>query len=220
MYVVFLGVPGAGKGTQAQSVAERLGLAHLATGDLLREAVRVGSDLGRQAKVIMDKGELVPDGVVVAMVVERLSAPDAAAGAILDGFPRNLAQAKALDEGLETLGKRVDAVVFLSVAPASVVARLSGRRECSNCRTPYHVETNPPKADGVCDRCGGTLVQRPDDVPETVQRRLAVYLEQTAPLLDYYRARGLLFEVNGEQPISDVTAQILRVLAGQGAGPA
>ena len=218
--MVFLGVPGAGKGTQAQSVAERLGLAHLATGDLLREAVRVGSDLGRQAKVIMDKGELVPDGVVVAMVVERLSAPDAAAGAILDGFPRNLAQAKALDEGLETLGKRVDAVVFLSVAPASVVARLSGRRECSNCRTPYHVETNPPKADGVCDRCGGTLVQRPDDVPETVQRRLAVYLEQTAPLLDYYRARGLLFEVNGEQPISDVTAQILRVLAGQGAGPA
>lgn len=220
MYVVFLGVPGAGKGTQAQVVADRLGIAHVSTGDLLREAVRVGSELGHQAKAYMDRGELVPDSVVVAMVVERLSVPDTAAGAILDGFPRNLAQARSLDEGLQASGKVVDAVVFLNVSEAEVVERLSGRRECSSCRTPYHVRTNPPAVEGVCDRCGGQLVQRPDDAPETVQRRLAVYLEQTAPLLDYYRARGLLFEVNGERPISDVTADILGMLAGQGAGPA
>jgi adenylate kinase len=220
MYVVFLGVPGAGKGTQAQVVAERLGLVHVATGDILREAVRVGSELGLQARSYMDRGELVPDSVVVAMVVERLAAPDTAAGAILDGFPRNIAQARALDEGLQAGGKGVDAAVFLNVPEAAVVRRLSGRRECSSCRAPYHVQTNPPAVEGVCDRCGGRLVQRPDDAPETVQRRLAVYLEQTAPLLDYYRARGLLFEVNGERPISEVTADILGVLAGQGAGPA
>ncbi len=218
MYVVFLGVPGAGKGTQAATVAERLGLAHVATGDLLREAVRVGSDLGKQAKSYMDKGELVPDSLVVAMVVDRLSAPDAARGAILDGFPRNVAQATALDDGLSGLGKAVDAVVYLNVAPTVIVDRLSGRRECSSCRTPYHVVTNPPRVADVCDRCGGTLVQRSDDQPETIQRRLAVYLEQTEPLLEYYRARGLLHEVNGEQPISQVTDQILRVLAGTETG--
>ncbi len=218
MYVVFLGVPGAGKGTQAATVAERLGLAHVATGDLLREAVRVGSDLGRQAKSYMDRGELVPDSLVVAMVVERLKAPDAAAGAILDGFPRNVAQAKALDDGLAVLGKAVDKVAFLNVAPAVVVERLSGRRECSSCRAPYHVVTAPPGVEGVCDRCGGTLVQRSDDQPETIQRRLAVYLEQTEPLLDYYRARGLLFEVDGEQPISQVTDQILRILGARETG--
>ncbi len=218
MYVVFLGVPGAGQGTQAATVAERLGLAHVATGDLLREAVRVGSDLGKQAKSDMDKGELVPDSLVVAMVVDRLSAPDAARGAILDGFPRNVAQATALDDGLSGLGKAVDAVVYLNVAPTVIVDRLSGRRECSSCRTPYHVVTNPPRVADVCDRCGGTLVQRSDDQPETIQRRLAVYLEQTEPLLEYYRARGLLHEVNGEQPISQVTDQILRVLAGTETG--
>lgn len=174
--------------------------------------------LGKQAKAFMDKGELVPDSLVVQMVVERLSASDVTAGAILDGFPRNVAQAKALDEGLGSLGKRVDGVVFLNVAAAVVVDRLSGRRECGTCRTPYHVVSAPSKVEGVCDKCGGALVQRADDQPETIQRRLAVYLEQTEPLLDYYRARGLLFEVDGEQPISDVTSEILRVLKAKETG--
>jgi adenylate kinase len=218
MYVVFLGVPGAGKGTQAALVAEKLGLAHVATGDLLREAVRVGTDLGRKAKEFMNRGELVPDQLVVAMVVERLSSPDAAAGAILDGFPRNLSQAKALDDGLGQKEKAVDAVVFLSVAEPVVVERLSGRWECGSCRTPYHALSNPPKVSGVCDRCGQPLVQRADDRPETVQRRLAVYLEQTQPLLDYYRARGILFEVDGEQPIQQVTGQVLAILSAYGMG--
>jgi adenylate kinase len=218
VYVVFIGVPGAGKGTQAAGVAERLGLAHLATGDLLREAVRVGTDLGKKAREYMDKGELVPDSLVVAMVIDRLGTPDSAAGAILDGFPRNLSQAKALEEGLAQNSKAVDAVVFLNVAEPEVVQRLSGRWECSSCRTPYHTVMNPPKAVGVCDRCGGSLVQRVDDTPETVQRRLAVYLEQTQPLLEYYRARGILFEVDGEQPIPRVTDQVLAILSAYGMG--
>ena len=218
MYVVFLGVPGAGKGTQAALVAQKLGLAHVSTGDLLREAVRVGTDLGKKAKEFMDKGDLVPDELVVAMVVNRLASPDAAGGAVLDGFPRNLSQAKALDEGLRQDGKKVDSVVFLNVAERVVVERISGRWECGSCRTPYHTVTAPPKVAGVCDRCGGALVQRPDDRPETVQRRLAVYLEQTQPLLDYYRARGILFEVNGDQPIPLVTEQILSVLSAHGMG--
>lgn len=218
MYVVFLGVPGAGKGTQAALVAEKLGLAHVSTGDLLREAVRLGTELGTRAKEYMDRGELVPDTLVVDMVLDRLAAPDASAGAVLDGFPRNLSQAKTLDEGLSGQGKAVDAVIFLNVREPVVVERLSGRWECGSCRTPFHVVTNPPKAAGICDRCGQTLVQRADDKPETVQRRLAVYLEQTQPLLDYYRARGILFEVNGEQPISQVTDQILAILAAYGMG--
>lgn len=218
MYVVFLGVPGAGKGTQAAVVAQKLGLAHVSTGDLLREAVRVGTDLGKKAKEFMDKGELVPDELVVAMVIDRMASPDASAGAILDGFPRNLSQAKALDEGLRQQSKVVDAVVFLNVAEPVVVERISGRWECGSCRTPYHTVTAPPKVASICDMCGGVLVQRPDDRPETVQRRLAVYLEQTQPLLDYYRARGILFEVNGDQPIPRVTDQVLSILSAYGMG--
>ena len=213
MYVVFLGVPGAGKGTQAALVAQKLGLAHVSTGDLLREAVRVGTDLGIKAKAYMDKGELVPDELVVAMVIGRLASPESSTGAVLDGFPRNVSQAKALDDGLRQHGKEVDAVVFLNVAEPVVVERISGRWECGSCRTPYHTVTAPPKVSGVCDKCGGALVQRPDDRPETVQRRLAVYLEQTQPLLDYYRARGILFEVNGDQSIPQVTEQILSILS-------
>jgi adenylate kinase len=212
VYVVFLGAPGAGKGTQAGLVAERLGLIRLATGDILREAVRRDTQLGRQAKEYMERGELVPDSLVVEVVVGRLSVPDAAAGAVLDGFPRNIAQAEALDRALAQRGAKVDVAVYLKVPEAELVRRLSRRWECGVCRTPYHEETHPPRTPGICDLCGGTLIQRPDDRPETVRRRLAVYFEQTAPLLDYYRQRGVLVEVDGGQPIPEVTRQVLEAV--------
>lgn len=215
MYVVFLGAPGAGKGTQAALLAEKLGLVHVATGDVLREAVRQETDLGRKAKGYMERGELVPDSLVVDLVVDRLSQPDSAAGAILDGFPRNITQAEALDEALERRGAKVDVVIYLKVSEPALVRRLAGRWECGVCRTPYHEETKPPAQPGVCDLCGGTLIQRPDDRPETVRRRLQVYFEQTAPLLEYYRQRGVLVEVDGEQPIPEVTRQVVEAVVGR-----
>lgn len=213
MYVVFLGAPGAGKGTQAGLVAERLGLGHLATGDILREAVRRETALGKQAKGYMEGGELVPDSLVVEMVVDRLSEPDVSGGAVLDGFPRNIAQAEALDEALAQRGAKVDLAVYLKVPEAALISRLAGRWECGVCRTPYHEVTKPPKTPGVCDLCGGALVQRADDKPETVRKRLRVYFEQTAPLLDYYRQRGVLADVDGEQPIPEVTRQVLEAIS-------
>lgn len=219
MYVVFLGAPGAGKGTQAEVVARRLGLPHVATGDVLREAVRRGTDLGKQVKGYMERGELVPDALVVDLVVDRLSQPDAAKGAVLDGFPRNIAQAEALDAALARRGDRVDVAIYLKVSEPELVRRLAARWECGVCRTPHQERTSPPKVAGVCERCGGQLVQRPDDRPETVRRRLQVYFEQTAPVLEYYRSRGILAEVDGERPIPEVTEQVMAVLAprsGQG----
>ncbi len=218
MYVVFLGAPGAGKGTQAVLAAERLGLVHMATGDVLREAVRQQSELGKQAKGYMERGELVPDSVVLDLVVDRLSQPDAAAGAVLDGFPRNIVQAEALDRALAQRGARVDAAVYLRVPEAALIKRLAGRWECGVCRTPYHEETKPSKTPGVCDLCGGVLIQRADDRPETVRKRLQVYFEQTAPLLEYYRQRGVLAEVDGDRPIPEVTRQVLEVVAARIAG--
>ena len=212
MYIVFLGAPGAGKGTQATALAEKLGLVHIATGDVLRDAVRRGTELGKKAKSYMDRGELVPDALVVGLVVDRLSQPDAAKGAVLDGFPRNVSQAKALDEALEARGAAVKLAIYLNVPEAALVSRLAGRWECASCRAPYHEVTNPPKKPGVCDQCSGTLTQREDDRPETVKRRLQVYFEQTAPLLDYYKQRGLLAEVDGDKPIAEVTEQILAVV--------
>ncbi len=218
MYVVFLGAPGAGKGTQAGLTAERLGLVHMATGDVLREAVRQQSELGKQAKGYMERGELVPNSVVLDLVVDRLSQPDAAAGAVLDGFPRNIVQAEALDRALAQRGARVDAAVYLRVPEAALIKRLAGRWECGVCRTPYHEETKPSKTPGVCDLCGGVLIQRADDRPETVRKRLQVYFEQTAPLLEYYRQRGVLAEVDGDRPIPEVTRQVLEVVAARIAG--
>ncbi len=217
MYVVFLGAPGAGKGTQATAVAERHGLAHVSTGDLLRDAVRQGTELGMRAKGYMDRGELVPDDLVVEMVMERLSKRDAGRGAALDGFPRNLRQAEVLDEALRQQGKGVDVVVYLKVPQRVLMARLTGRWECGQCRTPYHEVSNPPRVAGVCDVCGGVLVQRADDRPETVEKRLRVYMEQTEPLLEYYRNRRVLVEVDGERPIPDVTGQIETALGTKGA---
>ena len=200
MRVAFLGPPGAGKGTQARDLAQEWGALHLATGDMLREAVAAGSTLGREAKSYMDKGALVPDDVIIRMMAERLGAA-AGRGFILDGFPRTIAQAEALARLLKDLGQTVDTVVYFDVSEPELLRRLTGRRVCRTCGHSYHVTSNPPKRAGVCDACGGELYQRADDGEATVRNRLEVYRRQTAPLLDYYRQRNLLVTVSGEGPV-------------------
>ena len=201
MRVAFLGPPGAGKGTQARDLAQEWGALHLATGDMLREAVAAGSTLGREAKSYMDKGALVPDDVIIRMMAERLGAADAGRGFILDGFPRTIAQAEALARLLKDLGQTLDTVVYFDVSEPELLRRLTGRRVCRACGHSYHVTSNPPKRAGVCDACGGELYQRDDDGEATVRNRLEVYRRQTAPLLDYYRQRNLLVTVSGEGPV-------------------
>ena len=201
MRVAFLGPPGAGKGTQARDLAQEWGALHLATGDMLREAVAAGSTLGREAKSYMDKGAFVPDDVIIRMMAERLGAADAGRGFILDGFPRTIAQAEALARLLKDLGQTVDTVVYFDVSEPELLRRLTGRRVCRTCGHSYHVTSNPPKRAGVCDACGGELYQRDDDGEATVRNRLEVYRRQTAPLLDYYRQRNLLVTVSGEGPV-------------------
>jgi|YNPNPStandDraft_1061719.scaffolds.fasta_scaffold03098_18 adenylate kinase len=208
LYIVLLGAPGAGKGTQARLLSEALGLPHIASGDLFREHLGKQTELGLLAKGYMDRGELVPDAVTIRMVVERLAQPDCAAGAILDGFPRTVTQAEALDGALMTQGQRVGVVPYIRVGEEALVARLSGRWICRNCQATYHTLFNPPRQAGVCDACGGELYQRSDDTPETVRNRLKVYFEQTAPLIDYYRGRGVLVEVDGEQDVDAVYADL------------
>lgn len=214
MYLILLGPPGAGKGTQADRLQEQLGLPHVASGDLFRENLRNETELGLLAKQYMDRGELVPDDVTIAMVRERLERPDCAKGVILDGFPRTTAQAEALDRMLAEMGRKLDAVISFEVDEEEVVRRLSGRRICRQCQTPYHIEFDPPKRDGVCDRCGGELYQRDDDKPETVRNRLRVYLEQTAPLVEYYRKAGLLHTVDAMGDIDTVTQRLKAVIHG------
>ena len=212
MYIVFLGAPGAGKGTQAAIVAQELKLAHIASGDLFRQAQEQGTELGMQAKSYMEKGMLVPDEITIRMVLERMSAPDCEAGVILDGFPRNLEQAKALDIALLEQGKAIDKVIYIKVAEEALLQRLSGRWICRNCQTPYHATITPPKVWGKCDRCGGELYQRPDDSVETVKERLKVYFSQTAPLIDYYTQGGKLLEVNGGGGVDEVSKRIIIAL--------
>jgi adenylate kinase len=212
MYIVFLGAPGVGKGTQAASVAKKLKLAHIATGDLFRRALEQGTELGLKAKSYMEKGVLVPDQITIDMVLERLSAPDSGGGAVLDGFPRNLKQAEALDKALARQGKAIDKVVHIKVSEEEILRRLSGRRVCRQCQTPYHVTDSPPKVEGVCDACGGELYQRPDDTEESIKKRLEVYAEETAPLIDYYRRAGKLLEVAGEGGVKAVEAKIFAAL--------
>ena len=202
--VAFLGPPGAGKGTQARDLAHEWGGLHLATGDMLREAVAAGSPLGREAKGYMDKGALVPDDVIIRMMGERLSTADAGRGFILDGFPRTIAQAEALAKLLKDLGQTLDAVVYFDVSEPELLRRLTGRRVCRKCGHSYHVTSNPPKRAGVCDACGGELYQRDDDAEATVRNRLEVYRRQTAPLLDYYSQRNLLVTVSGEGPVATI----------------
>jgi adenylate kinase len=210
--LVIFGPPGAGKGTQAKLLSERLGVPHIATGDMLREAVKAGTRLGGLAKKYMDEGRLVPDEVVIGMVEERLRHPDCSKGFILDGFPRTIEQAEALDSELEKLGLKLDAVLNLEVGDEEVVKRIALRRTCRSCGAVFHLIFNPPRREGVCDRCGGELYQRDDDREEVVRNRLKVYRQQTKPLLEFYRRRGLLRDVNGERSIGDVFKEILAAL--------
>lgn len=212
MYIILLGAPGAGKGTQAASVAQELGLVHIATGDLFREATEKGSKLGEQVKSYMEKGILVPDEVTIQVVLERMSAPDCEVGVILDGFPRNLEQAKALDRSLALQGRAIDVVIYMRVSEEELLRRLSGRWICRNCQAVYHATDSPPKTWGKCDRCGGELYQRPDDTAEIVKKRLKVYFAETAPLIRYYAQKGKLLEVDGEGSPDEVSKRIVAAL--------
>ena len=209
MRLVLLGPPGAGKGTQAERIAAKYGIPHLSTGDMLREAVAAETAVGRRAKAIMDAGQLVPDDVMNRLVAERIAQPDAARGFVLDGFPRTVAQAEALDDLLKRRDQRLDAVLELAVDDDALVDRISGRFACARCGAGYHDRFKHPKVEGVCDACGcREFVRREDDKPETVRARLNAYHAQTAPLLPFYRHKGLLAEVDGMAEIEDVTAEV------------
>jgi len=212
--VIFLGPPGAGKGTQAQALASEWGVPHVATGDMLREAVAAKTPLGLEAKRHMDSGGLVPDEVVIGLVGERLAQPDAKAGVVLDGFPRTVAQAEALDALFARKGLSLDRVVYFNVSRDELLRRLTGRRVCRACGRTYHLVSAPPKVADKCDACGGELYQRVDDSEATVATRLDVYQKQTSPLLEYYRGRNLLAEVAGEGPVAGV-AEAVRKATGQ-----
>ncbi len=213
MKLILLGPPGAGKGTQAQRLQARYGVVQLSTGDMLRAAVKAGTDLGNQAKAIMEAGKLVPDDVIVGMIAERIEEPDCKPGFILDGFPRTVGQAEALDKMLSNKGLKLDAVIEMKVDEAALLKRITGRFSCAKCGAVYHDETKRPRTEGVCDACGSTeFVRRPDDTPETVKARLEAYNAQTAPLLPYYRSRGVLKTVDGMAPIDEVTRQMEAVL--------
>jgi adenylate kinase len=212
MHIILMGPQGAGKGTQADAVGPKLGLVKLSTGDLFRSTIASGSELGQVLKEILDRGDLVPDDLTLSMVeqrVEEIGEEEGANGALFDGFPRTKDQAEGLEQLLEKRGERVNSVVEISVPRDVLIQRLSGRWVCPKCGTAYHLTFNPPKVDKLCDKDGTPLIQRDDDKPEAIKRRLALYDKQTAPLLDFYRERGLLSQVNGEQSIEDVTEDIL-----------
>jgi adenylate kinase len=211
-FIVLLGPPGAGKGTQAKMLASAKSLPHISSGDIFRENLREQTELGKLAGSYINQGELVPDDVTIAMIKDRLSRPDCKAGALLDGFPRTPPQAKALDNILTELGGRVIAVPYIKVEEAELIARLTGRWTCPVCQRVYHVVFNPPKVSGICDQDGAKLFQREDDKEETVTKRIQVYHEQTQPLIDYYQAKGLVKEVNGAQPIEAVSEDLLAAL--------
>ena len=211
-YIVLLGPPGAGKGTQAQIISKTLNLAHISSGDIFRENLKNQTELGKLAQGFMDRGELVPDDVTIAMIRDRLQRPDCAEGALLDGFPRTPAQAEALAEMLEKWDAKIDCVPYISVDADVLIERLSGRWSCPTCGFVYHAVYNPPNVAGICDFEGAALYQRVDDQSETVKRRIDVYMEQTSPLINYYRKAGLLVEVDGTLPIEEVTSQLLKAI--------
>ena len=214
VYIILLGPPGSGKGTQADILQARIGLPHVASGDLFRYNLKNKTPLGLKAKAYMDRGDLVPDDITIAMVLDRLSREDCAKGAILDGFPRTIAQAEALEAALAEKGLGIDRALNIIVPDAVIVERITGRRICPVCGATYHVKFNPPKEDNRCDYDGAELYQRDDDKPETVRNRLKVYRELTAPLVDYYCEKGVLLEIDGNRPIEEVTASILQALEG------
>lgn len=212
MRLVLLGAPGAGKGTQAKKLIEKYGIPQISTGDLLRAAVAAGTALGKEAKSFMDKGELVPDRVVLGMVEERLSQDDCKKGYILDGFPRNTAQAEALDKMLGALGMSLSSALSVDVPFEDLMKRLTGRRTCKACGQMFNIYSNTPKKDNTCDKCGGALFQRADDKEETIKKRLDVYSAQTAPLIDYYRKKGILSSVKGTGSIDEIFSQVCKAL--------
>jgi len=220
MRIVLIGAPGGGKGTQAKMLIEKYGIPQVSTGDLLREAVAAGTPLGMRAKAAMDAGQLVSDDIVLGMIQERLSKPDAQKGFILDGFPRNIPQAEALDKMLDKLGKPLQSSILIDVDFDVLMQRLTGRRTCQSCGQMYNVHTNPPRVEGVCDKCGGTVVQRSDDNEATISNRLRVYEAQTAPLVDYYRKQGKLRTVQGIGEIKDIFNNITQILDSLPAGAA
>ncbi len=210
-----MGAPGSGKGTQAGAISQKLGIAHIATGDLFREAVRRGDELGQKAKSYMDRGLLVPDEITISMLLERIAQADCRNGYILDGFPRTLEQARALDRALEEKGQAVDVVLYFKVSTEELVKRLSGRLICRDCQAPYHPIASPPRVAGRCDQCGGELYQRADDSPDTVRKRIEVYFAETASLIDYYREAGKLTEVDGTKGIEQVGEEALAALSNE-----
>lgn len=214
MNIVLMGLPGAGKGTQADKIVEKYDIPHISTGDMFRAAIKGGTELGLKAKSFMDQGALVPDEVTIGIVRERLSAADCEEGFLLDGFPRTVPQAEALESLLADLGKRIEHVVNIQVQQDELVKRLSGRRICKVCGTAYHLVFNPPQVEGVCDKDGGELYMREDDNPETVTNRLEVNIKQTQPLLDFYENKGVLQNINGQQDIQKVFADIDALLKG------
>lgn len=213
MFVVFLGLPGAGKGTQAARLAEELSVAHVTTGEIFRENIRNDTELGKKAKPFVESGRLVPDEITIGMLLDRISQPDCENGCLLDGFPRNTGQAKALDEALEKEGKQIDKVVYIKVGQDELVARLAGRWSCPKCGAVYHQANHPPRKSGVCDNCGGKLRQREDDRPAVVKTRLQVNMEQLQPMLDYYNAQGKVTEIDGARNADVITADLKKVIA-------
>ena len=212
MQLILMGAPGAGKGTQAAFLVKKFGIPQIATGDMFRAAVKSGTELGKQAKACMDAGKLVPDEVTIGIVRERLGKDDCKDGFILDGFPRTVEQADALNKILADLGKTLTAVLNINVPSEDLIGRSVGRRVCRNCGATYHVEFNAPKVEGVCDECGGELYQRADDTVETMTNRLNVYVESTRPLIEYYKKAGVYYEVDGRQHIEKVTEDLINVL--------
>ncbi len=212
MNIIIMGLPGAGKGTQAAKIIKKYSIPHISTGDMFRLAMKNDTDLGRQAKAFMDQGELVPDEVTVGIVRERLSQSDAKGGFLLDGFPRTVEQAEALNNIMEELGSQIDQTIYVEVPEEELMNRLTGRRICETCGATYHLVFNPPKTEGICDLDGGKLYQREDDNPETVQNRLEVNTKQTAPLLDFYKDLGVLATVDGSKDIEEVFEEIDEIL--------
>jgi len=215
MRIIFLGPPGGGKGTQADFIAEKYDIPKLSTGDLLRESVENKTSLGNEAKGYMNRGELVPDAVVIALVEEKLASPECQKGFILDGFPRTVAQADQLANFMVSTGKEVDHVVYFPISKDEIIKRISGRRSCQECKAVYHLEYVPPKEQGICDVCGNKLIQRNDDEPKTIESRLSVYQEQTAPLIEYYKMKNILGELDGSGLVPEVQDRLLDILSHQ-----